>query len=138
MDYPSPSPPLSPYPLPNFSCKTPDINALLQQQSSSLQDPETNNQQLSQDMPLSQMSTFSFSLSQMSLFENEEPLSQATQWLAAFQDSQEAWILDDILLSPEPGVRDATDTSVCVCVFIKLHITTQSGPVILVILCHSH
>ena len=25
-----------------------------------------------------------------------------------------------------------------VCVFIKLHITTQSGPVILVILCHSH
>ena len=27
--------------------------------------------------------------------------------------------------------------SVCVCVFIKLHITTQSGPVILVILCHS-
>ena len=26
----------------------------------------------------------------------------------------------------------------CVCVFIKLHITTQSGPVILVILCHSH
>ena len=23
-------------------------------------------------------------------------------------------------------------------VFIKLHITTQSGPVILVILCHSH
>ena len=24
----------------------------------------------------------------------------------------------------------------CVCVFIKLHITTQSGPVILVILCH--
>ena len=27
---------------------------------------------------------------------------------------------------------------VFVCVFIKLHITTQSGPVILVILCHSH
>ena len=27
---------------------------------------------------------------------------------------------------------------VCVCVFIKLHITAQSGPVILVILCHSH
>ena len=27
---------------------------------------------------------------------------------------------------------------VCVCVFIKLHIATQSGPVILVILCHSH
>ena len=25
---------------------------------------------------------------------------------------------------------------VCVCVFIKLHITAQSGPVILVILCH--
>ena len=28
--------------------------------------------------------------------------------------------------------------SVCVCVFIELHITAQSGPVILVILCHSH
>ena len=27
---------------------------------------------------------------------------------------------------------------VCMFVFIKLHITTQSGPVILVILCHSH
>ena len=26
----------------------------------------------------------------------------------------------------------------CVCIFIKLHITAQSGPVILVILCHSH
>ena len=26
----------------------------------------------------------------------------------------------------------------CVCVFIKLHKTAQSGPVILVILCHSH
>ena len=27
---------------------------------------------------------------------------------------------------------------VCMYVFIKLHLTTQSGPVILVILCHSH
>ena len=27
---------------------------------------------------------------------------------------------------------------VCVYIFIKLHITAQSGPVILVILCHSH
>ena len=27
---------------------------------------------------------------------------------------------------------------VSVCVFIRLHITAQSGPVILVILCHSH
>ena len=27
---------------------------------------------------------------------------------------------------------------VCVCVFVELHITAQSGPVILVILCHSH
>ena len=26
---------------------------------------------------------------------------------------------------------------VCVCVFIKLHIIARSGPVILVILCHS-
>ena len=30
------------------------------------------------------------------------------------------------------------DPCVCVCVFIKLHITAHSGPVILVILCHSH
>ena len=28
--------------------------------------------------------------------------------------------------------------TVCVRVIIKLHITAQSGPVILVILCHSH
>ena len=28
--------------------------------------------------------------------------------------------------------------SLCVCVFIKLHITAQSGAVILAILCHSH
>ena len=27
---------------------------------------------------------------------------------------------------------------VCVCVFIKLHIAAQSGPVILIIICHSH
>ena len=31
-----------------------------------------------------------------------------------------------------------SSTAVCVCVFIKLHITAQSGPVIVVILCHSH
>ena len=28
--------------------------------------------------------------------------------------------------------------AVCVCVFFKLHITAQSDPVIVVILCHSH
>ena len=28
--------------------------------------------------------------------------------------------------------------SVCVCIFLTLHITAQSGPVILLILCHSH
>ena len=28
--------------------------------------------------------------------------------------------------------------TVCVCVFIKLHTIAQSGPVTLVILCHSH
>ena len=26
----------------------------------------------------------------------------------------------------------------CVCFFLKLHITAQSGPVFLVIVCHSH
>ena len=30
-----------------------------------------------------------------------------------------------------------TSDRMCVCVFIKLHITAQSGLVILVILCHS-
>ena len=35
-------------------------------------------------------------------------------------------------------ICQAVNVCVCVCVFIKLHITTQSGPVILVILCHSH
>ena len=35
-------------------------------------------------------------------------------------------------------IRHETYLRACVCVFIKLHITTQSGPVILVILCHSH
>ena len=34
--------------------------------------------------------------------------------------------------------RQRIEQSVCVCVFIELHITAQSGPVILVILCHSH
>ena len=28
--------------------------------------------------------------------------------------------------------------SMCVCVFTKMHITAQSGPVNLVFLCHSH
>ena len=34
-------------------------------------------------------------------------------------------------------LNNNTDRTVCMYVFIKLHITTQSGPVILVILCHS-
>ena len=34
-------------------------------------------------------------------------------------------------------LKKPTYYSVCVCVFIKLHITAQSGLVILVILCHS-
>ena len=33
---------------------------------------------------------------------------------------------------------DSVEVCVCVRVFMKLHITAQSGPVILVILCHSH
>ena len=35
------------------------------------------------------------------------------------------------------GRSVVTTGQVCVCVFIKLHITAQSGLVILVILCHS-
>ena len=41
-------------------------------------------------------------------------------------------LLRDSGLLPRGGV------CVCVCVCIKLHITAQSGLVILVILCHSH
>ena len=36
------------------------------------------------------------------------------------------------------GDYKRSDVECVVCVFIKLHITAQSGPVILVILCHSH
>ena len=40
---------------------------------------------------------------------------------------------------PHPRPRPRSRMCVCVCIlFIKLHITAQSGPVILVILCHSH
>ena len=35
-------------------------------------------------------------------------------------------------------IRQKMTSPRCVCVFIKSHITAQSGPVILVILCHSH
>ena len=37
-------------------------------------------------------------------------------------------------------IQNVSYSSLCmyVCIFIKLHITAQSGPVILVILCHSH
>ena len=38
----------------------------------------------------------------------------------------------------EVGMLKVPAEYVCMYVFIKLHITTQSGPVILVILCHSH
>ena len=36
------------------------------------------------------------------------------------------------------GMLKVPAVCVCVCVFMKLHITAQSGPVILFILCHSH
>ena len=40
--------------------------------------------------------------------------------------------------TPKPKPLDIfPPDGVCVCVFIKLHITAQSGLVILVILCHS-
>ena len=41
----------------------------------------------------------------------------------------------------DPPKGESTIMCVCVCgvcVFIKLHITAQSGPVILVIICHTH
>ena len=38
--------------------------------------------------------------------------------------------------SDQTRQRDTLSLLVCVCVFIKLHITAQSGLVILVILCH--
>ena len=49
-----------------------------------------------------------------------------------------------IVTSSTVGYGDVVPTTdgacvyVCVYVFIKLHITAQSGPVILVIVCHSH
>ena len=42
------------------------------------------------------------------------------------------------LFLPREDLNEYVRACVCVCVFIKLHITAQSGPVILVILCHSH
>ena len=41
-------------------------------------------------------------------------------------------------VTKEDGHTRHTGVCMCVCVFIKLHITAQSGLVILVILCHSH
>ena len=44
------------------------------------------------------------------------------------------------LKSADIALKDSERTDsvcVCVCVFIKLHMTAQSGLVILVILCHS-
>ena len=41
-------------------------------------------------------------------------------------------------IQPFLALVDREVDFVGVCVFIKLHITAQSGPVILVILCHSH
>ena len=38
----------------------------------------------------------------------------------------------------DSGLPPRGGGGMCVCVFIKLHITAQSGHVILVILCHSH
>ena len=40
--------------------------------------------------------------------------------------------------NPARGLLNREYIYMCVCVFIKLHITAQSGLVILVILCHSH
>ena len=48
------------------------------------------------------------------------------------------WHRVSIVLKVVQVTGGAAFVCVCVCVFIKLHITTQSGPVILVILCHSH
>ena len=42
------------------------------------------------------------------------------------------------ILEQQTGYIFVCDMYVCMYVFIKLRITTQSGPVILVILCHSH
>ena len=50
---------------------------------------------------------------------------------------------DGVCIALRECVRARLCACVCVCVcvlcvIIKLHITAQSGPVILVILCHSH
>ena len=61
-------------------------------------------------------------------FQGDYPWATETNW-------------DDLNRDKKGGVFcifASLEMCVCVCVFIKLHITTQSGPVILVILCHSH
>ena len=66
------------------------------------------------------------------------------RWAGAFSEFKH--ILGPTLHPSGPTLESSQDlhggstVRVCVCVFIKLHITAQSGPVILliVILCHSH
>ena len=59
----------------------------------------------------------------------------------AWQPIYAAPLMELLLVSPRPPSRDwqaVPRGDQCVCVCIKLHITVQSGFVILVILCHSH
>ncbi|CAM9521009.1 unnamed protein product, partial [Hapterophycus canaliculatus] len=73
-------------------------------------DMDTEMGHMSQDagMDFSQASVLSLS----HLADAEEPLSQqANQWLAVFKDSQEAWIVDDMLLPSGEGEGEAVRLS---------------------------
>ena len=78
----------------------------------------------------------------MIVFHETSHTRRKIMWRTSKVTSSVGGLLADVLKQLEcctyqidPARRVVT---VCVCVFIKLHITAQSGPVILVILCHSH
>ena len=50
------------------------------------------------------------------------------------------YLLDKLHITAQSGpvILVTVYVSMYVCIFIKLHITAQSGPVIRVLLCHSH
>ena len=58
--------------------------------------------------------------------------------LSLYQLIPEVYLYVHIFPFNKNDLRLLQYVCVCVCVFIELHITAQSGPVILVILCHSH
>ena len=56
------------------------------------------------------------------------------------EEKKKIFNLDSLITLPDDRQGFVTLTCVCACVFIKLHIAAQSGPVmvLIVVLCHSH